>query len=277
MMRATLPQPGQMVKQAVLLFACFLALVPTIYMIMTALKSDEEYAIDKLGFPHAPVLDNFRSVLVDSPFLHWMLNSAVLVAGSVILSTAISVLGAYAIATMPFRGRASLLAISTSLMAVPPVVMIVPLFVLYTRLNMVSTYSGAILIYAGLITPFSVYLLTTFFRTVPRELYEAAHIDGAGQFTILMKVVLPLSLPALVTLVVVNSLYVWNDLLIAIIFLQDDAKRTLMAGISVFSGRYNNQVPLTMAGMVIASAPMFILYVLFQKQFIRGLMSGAIK
>jgi raffinose/stachyose/melibiose transport system permease protein len=92
-----------------------------------------------------------------------------------------------------------------------------------------------------------------------------------------MHVVLPLSLPALVTLVVVNSLYVWNDLLIAIIFMQDDAKRTLMAGISIFQGRYNNQVPLTMAGMVIASAPMFILYVMFQKQFIRGLMSGAIK
>jgi raffinose/stachyose/melibiose transport system permease protein len=275
-MRAAL-QPGNLLKQAVLLLASVLALVPTLYMVVTALKSDEEYAIDKLGFPKAPVLENFRSVLVDSPFLHWMLNSAVLVAGSVILSTAISVLGAYAIATMRFRGRGTLLAVSTSLMAVPPVVMIVPLFVLYTRLGMVSTYSGAIVIYAGLITPFSVYLLTTFFRTVPRELYEAAHIDGAGQFTILMKVVLPLSLPALVTLVVVNSLYVWNDLLIAIIFLQDDAKRTLMAGISVFSGRYNNQVPLTMAGMVIASAPMFILYVLFQKQFIRGLMSGAIK
>ena len=275
-MRAAL-QPGNMVKQLVLVLASLLALVPTIYMIITALKSDEEYAIDKLGFPHAPVLDNFRSVLVDSPFVHWMLNSSILVAGSVVLSTAVSVLGAYAIATMQFRGRDMLLAISTSLMAVPPVVMIVPLFVLYTRLNMVSTFSGAILIYAGLITPFSVYLLTTFFRTVPRELYEAAHIDGAGQFTILMKVVLPLSLPALVTLVVVNSLYVWNDLLIAIIFLQDDAKRTLMAGISVFAGRYNNQVPLTMAGMVIASMPMFILYVLFQKQFIRGLMSGAIK
>ncbi len=275
-MRAAL-QPGNAVKQLVLLLAAVLALVPTIYMVVTALKSDEEYAIDKLGFPHAPVLENFRSVLVDSPFVYWMLNSAILVAGAVLLSTTISVLGAYAIATMPFRGRDTLLTVSTSLMAVPPVVMIVPLFVLYTRLNMVSTYSGAILIYAGLITPFSVYLLVTFFRTVPRELYEAAHIDGAGQFTILMKVVLPLSLPALVTLVVVNSLYVWNDLLIAIIFMQDDAKRTLMAGISVFSGRYNNQVPLTMAGMVIASAPMFILYVLFQKQFIRGLMSGAIK
>jgi ABC-type glycerol-3-phosphate transport system permease component len=188
-MRAAL-QPGNLVKQAVLLLASVLALVPTLYMVVTALKSDEEYAIDKLGFPKAPVLENFRSVLVDSPFLHWMLNSAVLVAGSVILSTAISVLGAYAIATMRFRGRGTLLAVSTSLMAVPPVVMIVPLFVLYTRLGMVSTYSGAIVIYAGLITPFSVYLLTTFFRTVPRELYEAAHIDGAGQFTILMKVVL---------------------------------------------------------------------------------------
>jgi ABC-type glycerol-3-phosphate transport system permease component len=162
-------------------------------------------------------------------------------------------------------------------MAVPPIVMIVPLFVLYSRIGLISTYQGAILIYAGLITPFSVYLLTTFFRTVPNELFESARMDGAGDFTILTRIVLPLSAPALVTLLVVNSLYVWNDLLIAIIFLQEDAKRTLMAGISVFQGRYNNQVPLTMAGMVIASAPMLILYIAFQKYFIRGLMAGAVK
>ena len=274
---ARILRPGDTLRHAVLLFASFLALVPTLYMVMTALKSDEEYAIDKLGLPDQLVLENFRSVLVDSPFLYWMVNSSILVAGAVLLSTAVSILGAYAIACMEFKGRDVLLAVSTSLMAVPPVVMIVPLFVLYTRLDLVSTYHGAIIIYAGLITPFSVYLLTTFFRTVPRELFEAARMDGAGPFTILLRVVLPLSFPALVTLVVVNSLYVWNDLLIAIIFLQDDAKRTLMAGISVFQGRYNNQVPLTMAGMVIASAPMFILYVMFQKQFIRGLMSGAIK
>ena len=268
---------GDALKHGVLLLASFLALVPTLYMIVTALKTDEEYAADKLGLPDSPVLDNFRSVLMDSPFLGWMANSFILVIGAVALSTIISCLAAYAIACMEFKGRDTLLAISTSLMAVPPVVMIVPLFVLYTRLGFVSTYHGTIIIYAGLITPFSVYLLTTFFRTVPRELFESARIDGAGPFVILISVVLPLSLPAIVTLVVVNSLYVWNDLLIAIIFLQDDAKRTLMAGISVFQGRYNNQVPLTMAGMVIASAPMFILYIMFQKHFIRGLMSGAIK
>jgi raffinose/stachyose/melibiose transport system permease protein len=268
---------GDALKQGVLLIASFVALVPTFYMIMTALKSEEEYAIDKLGLPDAPILDNFRAVLVDSPFLAWMVNSFILVVGSVALSIVVSCLAAYAIARMEFKGRDTLLALSTSLMAVPPVVMIVPLFVLYTQLDLISTYQGAIIIYAGLITPFSVYLLTTFFRTVPKELFESAKLDGAGDLLILWKIVLPLSLPALVTLVVVNSLYVWNDLLIAIIFLQDDAKRTLMAGISVFQGRYNNQVPLTMAGMVIASAPMFILYIAFQKHFIRGLMAGAIK
>ncbi len=268
---------GTALKQGVLLLAAFLALVPTLFMILTALKSDEEYAVDKLGFPDSPVIENFRAVLVDSPFLAWMANSVLLVIGAVLLSTIVSGLAAYAIACMEFKGRETLLALSTSLMAVPPVVMIVPLFVLYTQLGLISTYQGTILIYAGLITPFSVYLLTTFFRTVPKELFESARIDGAGPFLILIKIVLPLSLPAIVTLVVVNSLYVWNDLLIAIIFLQDDAKRTLMAGISVFQGRYNNQVPLTMAGMVIASAPMLILYIVFQKHFIRGLMAGAIK
>lgn len=270
-------KPSNALKHGVLLLASFLALVPTIFMISTALKSDEDYAIDKLGLPSPPVLDNFRSVIVDSPFGAWMVNSLILVVGAVGLSIVVSCLAAYAIACMEFKGRQWLLAVSTSLMAVPPIVMIVPLFVLYSRLGLISTYQGAIIIYAGLITPFSVYLLATFFRTVPRELFESARMDGAGDFIILIKIVLPLSLPAIVTLVVVNSLYVWNDLLIAIIFLQDDAKRTLMAGISVFQGRYNNQVPLTMAGMVIASAPMLILYIVFQKHFIRGLMAGAIK
>jgi ABC-type glycerol-3-phosphate transport system permease component len=270
-------RPDRVLKHAVLLFAVFIALVPTIYMVMTALKSDDEYTFNKIGFPHALVLDHFDIVLFKSPFFQWMGNSAILAGGSVLLSTVVSCLGSFAIARMQFRGRQLLFSISVALMAIPPVVMVVPLFVLYTRLELISTYQGAILIYAGLITPFSVYLLTTFFRTLPKELFEAARIDGAGDFLILWRIVLPLSLPALLTLVVVNALYVWNDLLIAVLFLQDDAKRTLMAGISVFQGRYENQIPLVMAGMVIASAPMMILYIAFQKYFIRGLMAGAVK
>ena len=270
-------RPDNALKHGILVLATFLALVPSIFMILTSLKSQDEYTFNKVGLPQALVLDHFKSILFDSPLFAWMGNSAILAAGAVLLSTAVSCLGAYAIAMMRFKGRSLLFSVSTALMAVPPVVMIVPLFVLYTQLDLISTFRGTIVIYAGLITPFSVYLLTTFFRTLPKEIFESARIDGAGELFILWKIVLPLSLPALLTLVVVNALYVWNDLIIAIIFLQDDAKRTLMAGISVFQGRYEAQIPLTMAGMVIASAPMVILYILFQKYFIQGLMAGAIK
>jgi ABC-type glycerol-3-phosphate transport system permease component len=270
-------KPARALKHGVLLFATFLALVPSLFMIMTSLKSDEEYTYNKAGLPQALVLDHFDNVLFHSPFFAWMGNSIILVVGAVLLSTVVSCLGAFAIARMKFNGRGLLFSVSTALMAVPPVVMIVPLFVLYSQLGLISTYQGTIVIYAGLITPFSVYLLTTFFRTLPRELFEAARMDGAGDLLILWRIVIPLSLPALLTLVVVNALYVWNDLIIAIIFLQDDSKRTLMAGISVFQGRYDNQIPLTMAGMVIASAPMIILYIAFQKYFIQGLMAGSAK
>ena len=269
--------PDSALKHGILLAATFFALVPSIFMILTSLKSQDEYTFNKIGLPHALVLDQFESLISDSPIFDWMGNSAILVIGAVLLSTVVSCLGAYAIALMRFRGRSLLFSVSTALMAVPPVVMIVPLFVLYTQLDLISTFRGTIVIYAGLITPFSIYLLTTFFRTLPRELFESARMDGANDLFILWKIELPLSLPALLTLVVVNALYVWNDLIIAIIFLQDDSKRTLMAGISVFQGRYEALIPLTMAGMVIASAPMLILYILFQKYFIQGLMAGAIK
>jgi ABC-type glycerol-3-phosphate transport system permease component len=270
-------KPDQVLKHSILVLATIVALAPTAFMILTSLKSQEEYTFNKVGWPQTIVLDHFHSVLFESDFVSWMGNSIILAGGAVALSTIVSCLGAYAIARMQFFGRGLLFSVGTSLMAIPPVVMIVPLFVLYTQLKLISTYEGAILIYAGLITPFSVYLLTSFFRTLPRELFESARIDGAGDFLILRKIVIPLSLPALLTLVVVNALYVWNDLLIAIIFLQDDSKRTLMAGISVFQGRYGDQIPLTMAGMAFASAPMVILYLIFQKHYVQGLMAGSIK
>lgn len=260
-----------------LTLASAIALVPTIFMLVTALKSQEEYRIDKTGLPDVPVLDHFRQILFDTPIFLWMLNSLILVVGAVSLSLAVACLAAYAIARMEFRGRDTLFTLSTALMAVPPVVLIVPLFVLYAQLGLISTYSGAIIIYAGLITPFSVYLLVTFFRTLPQELMDAAVMDGASHLQILIRVVLPLSLAPILTLVIVNALFVWNDLLMAVIFLQDDAKKTVMAGIAVFQGRYNNQIPLTMAGMAVAAAPMLILYLTFQRHFVRGLMAGAVK
>jgi raffinose/stachyose/melibiose transport system permease protein len=295
MTQKTLPMPQQQVEagkdspaqkrhpavtfglQAVLLLAGLIALVPAVFMIMTSLKTPVQYGVDKLGLPSPLVWDSYTEVLTQHPFFLWMGNSAILAFGSVIVSTIISALAAYAIARMKFPGRELLLGISTSLMAVPPVVMVVPLFVLFSQIDLLGTYHGVILIYAGLITPFSVYLLVTFFRTIPTELIEAALIDGASPLGVLFRIILPLSGAPLVTLFVVNLLYVWNDLLIALLFLPDERLRTLMVGISVFQGRYLQNIPLSMAGMALASLPMLIIYILFQRYFIRGLVAGALK
>jgi ABC-type glycerol-3-phosphate transport system permease component len=134
-----------------------------------------------------------------------------------------------------------------------------------------------IVIYTGLMLPFSTFLLASFFTTIPRSLLEAARIDGAGTLRTLWKVVLPLTRPALVTVIVVQALWVWNEVLIAVVFLQQSSLRTLMVGLPVFKSRYHLDVPIVMAGMLLATIPMLALYLVGQRFFVRGLTAGATK
>jgi ABC-type glycerol-3-phosphate transport system permease component len=268
---------GRALRQAVLAGAALLALYPVYFMATTALKSRSDYLEDRWSFPWPLSWGNFGEAVGGGDFARWLTNSVTFTVGSVILSTVVAALAAFAIARMRFFGRDALLTVNVALMVVPPVVMIIPLFVLFTELELVSTYHGVILIYAGLVTPFSVYMLTNFFRSIPRELVESALTDGASHLRILLQIVLPLSIPALVTLILVNSLFVWNELLIALVFLPEDELKTLMVGLTVFRSRYNLDVPVTMAGMVVASIPMILLYVFGQRYFVRGLTAGALK
>ena len=275
--RALRRLPGRALRQATLAVAAFSALYPIYFMVSTALKGRAEYLEDKWGLPWPLELRNFGDAIGGGEFFQWFQNSAIFTLGAVVLSTVIAALAAFAIARMQFRGREALLTVNVALMVVPPVVMVIPLFGLFTQLELVSTYHGVILIYAGLVTPFSVYLLTNFFRSIPTELIEAALSDGASHFGILTRIVAPLSLPAIITLVLVNSLFVWNELLIALVFLPEDELKTLMVGLTVFRSRYNLDVPITMAGMLLAALPMVLLYAFGQRYFIRGLTAGAVK
>ena len=264
-------------KHGGLLFATVLVLLPGYFMIITAFKTQEGYSLNKFDFPHPFFTGSFVTAMRGGRFFLWFGNSIILAVGAVLLSTLVSALAAYAFARMNFAGRNLMLALNTALMVIPPVVMLIPLFLLLTRINLVSTYPGATLVYAGLLTPFSIYLLTNFFRTIPHEIVESALMDGASSLQILALILLPLSGPALVTLIVVNALWVWNDLLIALVLLPQDNMRTLMVGITVFGSRYNNDVPVAMAGMLLASLPMILLYIFGQRYFIRGLVAGALK
>jgi ABC-type glycerol-3-phosphate transport system permease component len=278
MRRVELPiRPARVLRQAFLLASAIVVLYPIYFMLTTALKSRDQYLNDPLGFPWPLEWANFGDAARGGSFGRWFANSTIFALGSTALVTLIAALAAFAIARMSFRGRATLASVSTALMIVPPVVMIIPLFILFTNLSLTGTYPGVILIYAGLTLPFSVYMLTTFFRAVPRELFESAALDGASHLRILWKIVLPISAPALVTLVVVNMLWVWNDLLIALIFLPSDELKTLMVGVTVFRSRYNLDVPITMAGLLLAALPMLVVYLFGQRFFIRGLTAGAVK
>jgi len=145
------------------------------------------------------------------------------------------------------------------------------------RWQLVNTYQGTILIYTGLLLPFSIYLMTNFFQTIPREIIDSARIDGCSNFAILWRIMMPLSSPAVITLIVVNALWAWNELLIALIFLQKDSLKTLMVAIATLRSRNYVDVPVTMAGMLIATIPIVVVYLLGQRYFIRGLTSGAFK
>jgi ABC-type glycerol-3-phosphate transport system permease component len=266
-----------MTRHTFLILATLSVLLPLYFVVITSLKSMDNYSLDKFGFPKPIFTENFQIALRGGRYFDWFKNSIILSLGAVLVSAVVSSMGAFAFARMKFRFRDTLLAAVTALMIIPPVVMLIPLFLLLTRLDMTSTYWGAILVYAALITPFSVYLLTNFFLTIPFEIVESALLDGASSFDILVKILLPLAAPAIVTMVVVNMLWVWNDLLIALVLLPQDDTRTLMVGVTIFGSRYNRDVPIAMAGMLMASIPMILVYLVGQRYFIQGLVAGAVK
>ena len=267
---------GAPVKHAVLLLASFVALFPVYVMVSAAFKTQQDFLHDPFSPPFHPTLGGFDAAVGDQ-FPRWFANSVILTAASVAATLAIASLAGWGFARWTFRGRDALLSLLVSLMVVPPVVLLVPLFVFGADLGWISTFRLVILIYVGLMLPFSIYMLTSFFRTIPSSMIEAATVDGASSFVVFRRIVLPLSAAPLATLGVVNLLWVWNELLIALVFLQDDSKKTLMVGITGFQSRYNLNVPAIMAGLTLATLPIVTLYLFGQRFFVRGLVSGAAK
>ncbi len=268
---------GRLSRQVIVLFATVLSLFPVYFMTVSAFKSKSEYIANKWGLPDSLIWNNFAVAQAGEKFFIRFANSIILTVGAVAVSLMIACLAAYAFARMNFPGKKTLFNLILSLMVVPPVVMLVPLFVSWVRWGMINTYHGTILIYTGLLLPFSIYLMTNFFRAVPREIIEAARIDGCSSFGIFRRIMMPLSAPALITLIVVNALWVWNELLIALVFMQKDDLKTLMVGISTMRSRNYLDIPVTMAGLLIATIPIVVVYMFGQRYFIRGLTGGAVK
>lgn len=250
------------------------ALTPLAFMLVTSLRTGDDYATNPAGFPSAWTLDNYARALAEVPTLRWALNSLIVSVVSVLVSTAIAALASYALVFSQIRGRSALLASNIALIMVPPVVLLLPMFVVMVNLRLINNLTSVVLFYSCLLVPFATFFLTNFFRTVPAELLEAGTIDGAGPVRILWSVVLPLAKPALVTIAIVNVIWAWNELLIALVFLQGEGQRTLMAGLTLLQGRYATNQPLVLAVATLSIIPVALFYVISQRTFVRGLTAG---
>jgi len=264
-------------RQLLMICMAVAVIYPVYFMITTSLKTKMDYVGNKLGLPQHIVFSNYITVFGGSIILRWLLNSFVVTLGGVIVSTGISALAAYSFSRFNFVGKEKIFNALITLMVIPPVVMAIPLFITMVKVHLVNTYISAILVYSGLLIPFSIYLLRNFFITVPKAIVDSALIDGCTRFKAFVKIILPLSAPALMTLVIVNALWIWNELLIALIFLQKTELRTLMVGLTVFRGRFKIDQPVIMAGLFLASIPMILLYLFGQRFFIRGMVTGSLK
>jgi ABC-type glycerol-3-phosphate transport system permease component len=267
---------GATTRHLILLLLSVAALAPAYLMVTGSFKSQTEFLDRPWSLPMTPGLDAYRTTFNDQ-FTQWLINSVIVTAGSVVLTMVIAAFAAWGLVHWPFRGRDAVLGLIVSLMVVPPVVLLIPLFQVGAQLGWISTFRIVILIYIGLMLPFSIYLLANFFKTIPASLLEAAALDGAAPFQVFRLVVLPLSGPPVATLVVVNLLWAWNELLLALVFLQGDDKKTLMVGITGFQSRYSLDIPTVMAGMVVATLPLVVAYIFGQRYFIRGLTAGGLK
>jgi ABC-type glycerol-3-phosphate transport system permease component len=253
-------------------------LFPLYYMVTAALQEGGRFFdAGRLAPPSSPAWHNFADLFTEHGFGRLLLNSTLITVVSVALSTVIAVFAAFAFTRIRTRPAGVLFGASVALLAVPPIVVLVPLFLLAAELNLINSYLAPIAIYVGFTLPFSVLLLRNFFEAIPGELLQAARVEGASALQQLRHVVLPLSKAPLAALAVVNGLWVWNELLIAIVFLQDESRRTLQAGIAFFAGRNVVDIPLTMAGAVVATVPILIVFALGQRYFVRGLTGGAVK
>jgi multiple sugar transport system permease protein len=195
--------------------------------------------------------------------------------GAVILLTVVSSLAGFALAALRFPYRRFLFVVILSSLMIPVQVVLVPYMRTMLALNLINTHAGLILSYTAFFLPFSVYMMTAFYSGLPRELIEAAKIDGAKLLQVWWHVMVPMGMPALVTLGIINTLNCWNDILIALLTMQKN--RTLMVGISALKGEFSDQIPLFTAGIVIAAAPIVVLYVIFQRRIVSGIAVGAVK
>jgi len=253
-------------------------LVPFYWLVNISLKTGPDLSSASIVPPN-PTLENYKSIFQNSSFTRALGNSAIVSLTTTLIGVIVGSFAAYALARLKMRGKFIILGVVLSITTFPQIAIAAPLFRLWSQIGLYNTLIGLIIPYLTFALPLSIYILVSFFREIPKDLEEAALVDGATNFEAFRKVVVPLAAPGLATTAILTFIAAWNEFLLATTLTSSVTARTVPVAISQFTGSTEFEVPLgtQSAASVVISIPLIILVLLFQKRIVAGLTAGAVK
>ena len=270
------PAPADVVRGTVLIAGALAVLAPIVWAVLSSFKTPTELAQrPPTLFPQDPTGANYVEALTAFDFGRYFLNSALVTVLATLLTLAVNAMAAYALAKYNFRGRDTLFLITLATIMIPLQVIFLPVYQVVTSLGLVNTLWGMIIPAAA--TPTGVFLLRQYMLTLPDDLIEAARIDGAGEFRIFLRIILPLCRPALAVVAIFSVIWRWNDFLWPLIIAQDESVYTLPVALARFSGQLVVPFHLVLAMSVLSIVPVIVLFLLLQRQIIAGIAQTGFK
>ena len=272
----------RLIKKAIvmvlLFFVIVLLLFPFIWMVSTALKPPEEiFTQTPRWVPTNPTFQNFVHILGETPFPRYFVNSVLVAFVTMVLSLVITIFAGYALSRYRFRGKQAFSMWLLISQMFPAMLLIIPIFILLLRLGLYNTYASLIITYGTFAIPFSTWMMKSYFDTVPRDLEEAALVDGCTRMQALARVVLPLAAPGVATVALFVFILAWQEYMYALTLTRTTDMRTLPVGISLFLGEYRVLWGSLMAGSVVVTAPVILLFIYLQRYLVQGLTLGGVK
>ena len=268
---------GKVATYALLCVFTLVFLYPIVWLVINSFKDGAELFASPWSLPDHPTLENFCRALTEGNIARNFLNSVIVTSVVVVVVTALSATAAYGITRLRWRASKAVLATFLLGMTIPMHATIVPLFSIFNKIGLINTFAAVIIPHVVFAMPIAIFILSGFFESIPREMEEAAVMDGCTIPGAFIRVVCPMATPSLVTVAVITFITAWNDLLFPQIFLSDPDKMTLPVGLTTFQGRYSTDYVGMIAAVVITIIPSIVVYVLLHRRIVEGMTAGAVK
>ena len=268
---------GEVAWHGTLILACAFVLVPIVMVFFGSFKSVPEFFQKPYGLPESWNLENYRLAWDEGNLQRALVNSVVSTGIGVFVSTSLAAFASYGLARWLFPGRLGLRMLFVGGLVVPVQLIILPLTIIFRDLGILGGLAPLILVFCAFGIPLATLVLTGFFSLLPRDLEDAARIDGASHLEIFFRIMLPLSRPAIAAVVILNGIWMWNDFFLGFMLISDHDAYTVPVAVMAFRGSYLTKWGLIFASVIISSVPVIIAYLALSRQFIAGLTAGSVK